>query len=96
MGECILLVLYPDLADLLSAMGFSMSYGPADDKTSLETLQHAVDLGCTFWDTAVVYGKGHNEKLIGDFFAKTGTREKVFIGSKCGFDVSNVCDIADL
>lgn len=71
-------------------MGFSMAYGPADDDTSLRTLQHAIDLGCTFWDTAVVYGKGHNEKLIGDFLEKTGTRDQVFIGSKCGFEVSHL------
>jgi aryl-alcohol dehydrogenase-like predicted oxidoreductase len=83
------------IAKWISAMGFSMSYGPADDETSLKTLQRAVDLGCTFWDTAVVYGKGHNEKLIGEFFAKTGTRDKVFIGSKCGFDVSDTLDLAD-
>lgn len=70
------------------AMGFSQSYGPADDATSHETLKKAVELGCTFWDSAVVYGAGHNEQLIGDFFKKTGTRDKVFIASKCGFDVS--------
>ncbi|TYJ55912.1 hypothetical protein B9479_003435 [Cryptococcus floricola] len=68
------------------AMGLSIAYGPADDTESHKTLQKAIDLGCTFWDSAVVYGAGHNESLIGDFFKKTGTRDKVFIASKCGFD----------
>lgn len=69
-----------------SVMGLSQSYGPADDKVSHQKLSKAVDIGCTFWDTAVVYGTGHNERLIGDFFRNTGSRDKVFIASKCGFD----------
>lgn len=65
----------------------SQSFGPSDDTESLATLKHAVDIGCTFWDTAVVYGRGHNETLLGRFFAANpSAREKVFVGSKCGFD----------
>lgn len=70
-------------------MGFSQSYGPAVDSESHQTLAKAVEIGCTFWDTAVVYGKGHNEKLIGDFLRNSKARDKVFIASKCGFDVSS-------
>jgi aryl-alcohol dehydrogenase-like predicted oxidoreductase len=69
-------------------MGLSQGYGPADDATSLQTLKHALDLGCTFWDTAVVYGKGHNESLIGQFIAQHNCRDRLFIASKCGFDIS--------
>ncbi|KAJ9096334.1 hypothetical protein QFC21_005154 [Naganishia friedmannii] len=69
------------------AMGFSMGYGPAKDEESLQTLAKAVELGCTFWDSAVVYGAGHNESLIGRFFKENpGSREKVFIASKCGIE----------
>ncbi|WVQ71175.1 hypothetical protein IAR50_000700 [Cryptococcus sp. DSM 104548] len=75
------------------AMGFSMGYGPAEDSESLKTLQKAIDLGCTFWDSASLYGAGHNESLIGEFFKKTGTRDKVFIASKCGFDCVGAKDI---
>lgn len=74
-----------------SAMSFSKIYGPADDKESLQTLAKAVELGCTFWDTAVVYGVGHNESLIGEFVQKNKCRDKVFIASKCGFAVSQRC-----
>lgn len=70
------------------AMGFSQSYGPADDAVSKKTLAHAIDIGCTFWDTAVVYGKGHNETLIGEVLRDLKARDKVFVASKCGFDVS--------
>lgn len=72
-------------------MGFSQGYGPAKDEESLQTLAKAVELGCTFWDSAVVYGCGHNESLIGRFFRENpGSREKVFLASKCGIEVSRV------
>jgi aryl-alcohol dehydrogenase-like predicted oxidoreductase len=37
----------------------------ADDEESLQALQLAVDLGCTFFDTAWIYGRGHSEELLG-------------------------------
>lgn len=68
-------------------MGFSMGYGPAKDEDSKKTLAKAVELGCVFWDSAVVYGAGHNEKLLGDFIREAGCRDKVFVASKCGIEV---------
>jgi aryl-alcohol dehydrogenase-like predicted oxidoreductase len=41
-------------------------------------LLKALELGCTFWDTAVLYKAGVNEKLLGDFIREHGCREKVF------------------
>jgi len=71
-------------------MGMSQSYGESDDDESLKTLAKAVELGCTFWDSAAIYGSGHNERLIGRFFKENeGAREKVFIASKCGLPVSH-------
>jgi len=76
-------------------MSFSGNYGEANDEDSLKVLAKAVELGCTFWDTAQVYGQGHNETLIGRFLAENpGTREKVFIGSKCGFTVRPFLSVA--
>jgi aryl-alcohol dehydrogenase-like predicted oxidoreductase len=37
----------------------------SDDRESLESLQLAVELGCNFFDTALAYGEGHSEKLLG-------------------------------
>jgi aryl-alcohol dehydrogenase-like predicted oxidoreductase len=75
-------------------MSFSLPPGAAVDSESHKTLAKALELGCTFWDSAVVYGCGHNEQLIGDFFrANPGAREKVFIASKCGIEVSNLCSV---
>ncbi|KAJ5668584.1 uncharacterized protein N7477_007154 [Penicillium maclennaniae] len=70
------------------AMGLSFGLG---SNLSLEeaepVLLKAIELGCTFWDTAVVYQAGVNEKLLGEFIRKHNVRDKIFIASKCGFDV---------
>jgi aryl-alcohol dehydrogenase-like predicted oxidoreductase len=38
----------------------------SDDRESLESLQRSVDLGCSFFDTAWAYGRGHSEELLGE------------------------------
>src|SRR4030081_994939 len=49
----------------LGCMGMSQSYGPADEAESITTLHRAIELGCTFLDTAEVYGPHTNEALLG-------------------------------
>ena len=49
----------------LGCMGKSFAYGKGDDDQSLEVLARALELGVTFFDTANMYGVGHNEALIG-------------------------------
>ena len=67
---------------LTSAMGKSMNFDQAEP-----VLLKAIELGCTFWDTAVAYSAGINEKLLGDFIRKHNVRDKLFVASKCGHDV---------
>ncbi|CAB4925222.1 MAG: aldo/keto reductase [Actinobacteria bacterium] len=50
----------------LGCMGMSQSYGTADRDESLATLDRALELGITFWDTSDVYGDGHNEELLAE------------------------------
>ncbi|KAK4145717.1 NADP-dependent oxidoreductase domain-containing protein [Dichotomopilus funicola] len=67
------------------AMGFNHGLGLNLTLEEAEpVLLKALELGCTFWDTAVIYGAGVNEKLLGDFIRKHNVRDKVFIASKCG------------
>ncbi len=69
----------------LGCMGMSQSYGPADEAESIATLHRAIDLGCTFLDTAEVYGPYTNEDLLGR--ALEGQRDKVIIATKFGFEI---------
>ena len=52
----------------VSAVGYVMwgmgGWTGSDDAASLASLQRAVDLGCTFFDTAWAYGTGRSERLL--------------------------------
>lgn len=63
-------------------MGLSHVYGQADEAESLRTLDRAVELGINFFDTADIYGSGHNETLLAQ--AIKGRRDKLVIASKFG------------
>ncbi len=60
------------------------SYGPTEDAASLAALRRAIELGCTFFDTADVYGWGHSEELLGE--ALHDHRGEVRIATKVGGD----------
>ena len=72
------------------AMGMSEFYGtPPDDKTSLDILDRALELGVSMIDTANIYGRGHNERLIGKFLARHPAERsngKICVATKFGID----------
>jgi len=67
----------------LGCMGMSEWYGPTNDKESQATIKTALDLGLNFFDTADVYGNGHNETLVGSTLRSM--RQEVILASKFGF-----------
>lgn len=66
----------------LGCMGMSQAYGPADEDESLATLNRALELGVTLWDTADMYGNGHNERLLARVLAEH--RADVVLATKFG------------
>ena len=69
----------------LGVMGMSEFYGTPDEAECIATLERAIELGVSFWDTADAYGSGHNERLIGSFLAERGWRDRVVLATKFGF-----------
>jgi len=67
----------------LGCMNLSHAYGtPPSPAESATLLNRALDLGCTFLDTAALYGFGKNESLIGDVLSPR--RKEFVLASKCG------------
>jgi aryl-alcohol dehydrogenase-like predicted oxidoreductase len=82
----------------LGLMSMSMSYGDAaerDEAESIATIHRAIDLGCTFMDTAEVYGPFTNEDLLGRALAQVrGARDAVIIATKFGFRIPGDAPLA--
>jgi aryl-alcohol dehydrogenase-like predicted oxidoreductase len=60
--------------------GIGGGWGSQDDQEAIRALKRALDLGVTFFDTALGYGDGHSEELIGQAMARV--RDRVVIATK--------------
>lgn len=58
-----------------------------DGDEAIRTIQHAIEQGITFIDTADVYSMGRSEELVGK--AIVGQRESVVIATKCGIQLNS-------
>lgn len=69
----------------VSEIGYGMwgmgGWTGSDDVESAAALDRAVDLGCNFYDTALAYGDGRSEKLLGALVRRHPTRQ-LFIATK--------------
>ena len=66
----------------LGCMGMSEFYGARDEGEAIATIHRSLDLGCTFLDTADMYGPHTNEQLVGK--AIKGRRDEVVLATKFG------------
>jgi aryl-alcohol dehydrogenase-like predicted oxidoreductase len=66
----------------LGCMGMSEFYGTTDEGEAVATIHRALELGIDFLDTADMYGRGANEKLVGK--AIRGRRDQVVLATKFG------------
>ncbi|WP_407553340.1 aldo/keto reductase [Streptomyces sp. Pv4-95] len=64
----------------LGCMGMSFAYGPTDADEARATLERALELGVTLYDTADVYGMGENEKFLAPFLKEH--RDEVVLATK--------------
>jgi aryl-alcohol dehydrogenase-like predicted oxidoreductase len=69
----------------VSEVGYGMwglgGWTGRDDAETRRSLQLAVELGCNFFDTALAYGEGHSEKLLGELVRNNPT-SKLIVASK--------------
>lgn len=78
----------------LGLMGMSHAYGTVeerDERESIATIHRAIELGCTFMDTAEAYGPYKNEELLARALKQlgSGARDRVVIATKFGFTFDN-------
>src|SRR5437762_9451335 len=68
----------------LGCMGMSEFYGPRDDETARAALRSAFAVGYRHFDTADIYGNGHNEELLAGFIRELAPhqRQELLIATK--------------
>jgi aryl-alcohol dehydrogenase-like predicted oxidoreductase len=62
----------------LGGGGFEWSWGEQEDEDSIAAIQHALELGVNWIDTAAHYGFGHSEEVVGRALAGLDQRPYVF------------------
>jgi aryl-alcohol dehydrogenase-like predicted oxidoreductase len=67
----------------MGGLGYQYSWGPQNDRDSIEAIHRALDLGSNWIDTAPGYGKGHSEEIVAKA-VKGWSGTKPYIFTKCG------------
>jgi aryl-alcohol dehydrogenase-like predicted oxidoreductase len=66
----------------LGCMGMSDFYGSSSEAQNLRVLDRAAEIGCTFWDTADMYGPFKNEILLAKALERG--RDRITLATKFG------------
>jgi len=66
----------------LGCMGMTFGYGPVDRSRAVATIERALELGITFFDTSDHYGPRTNEELLGAVLARR--RDHIVLATKFG------------
>ena len=64
--------------------GWAFGWGPQDDNESIAAMNHAIERGVNWVDTAAVYGLGHSEKIIGRMLQAHPVNDRPYVFTKCG------------
>lgn len=69
----------------VSEVGYGMwgmgGWTESDDQESMDSLRRSVELGCNFFDTALAYGQGHSERLLGQLL-RDNPDKKLYVATK--------------
>lgn len=61
-------------------------WGGTEEKKSIETIHHALDLGINLIDTAPIYGFGLSEEIVGKAIKSYGKRDQIILATKVGLN----------
>lgn len=63
--------------------------GPTDQATAAQMINHALEVGINFIDTANYYQRGDSERIVGQTLRENGRREQVVLATKVFFPVGD-------
>jgi aryl-alcohol dehydrogenase-like predicted oxidoreductase len=64
--------------------GWAFGWGPQDDNESIAAINHALERGVNWIDTAAIYGLGHSEEVVGRVLKSRGVSDHPYVFTKCG------------
>ena len=62
---------------------WAFGWGPPDDAQSIKTIEHAIDSGINWIDTAAVYGLGRSEEVVAQALKNIGPSRRPYVFTKC-------------
>ena len=63
--------------------GWEFGWGPQEDDASVQAIQHAIELGVNWIDTAAAYGFGHSEEVVGRALQGFSADARPYVFTKC-------------